>query len=226
MFNFLKPTEQSRRQLVRASRQGDLQRVRYLVTALKTAVDSVANETEGSALWNAAWNNHLDIVTFLIESGASVDAISWRGEPAIIGAASRGHLAVVRYFVQQGAETRKGNCYGDSALMTASCGGHLLVVKFLAPLSEKEKTNNDGKTALILATEKNQLDVVQFLCFELEVHVDAAGIDGRTALFVAALKGFLAIAQSLVKHGADKEKADNYGDSPLRAATRQVHPSY
>ena len=227
MFNFLRPTEQSRRQLVRASREGDVKKVRYIVTTLKTAVDwPHGNDIEGSALWNAAWNNHLDIVSFLVESGgASVDLVSWRGEPAIIGAASRGHLAVVKYLVQKGAEIHKGNCYGDNALMAASWGGHMSVIKFLAPLSEKEKTNNDGKTALILASEKNQLEIVEFLCVELGANKDAAGIDGRTSLFVAALRGHLAVVQCLVEQGADKEKADNYGDSPLRAAARQVHSS-
>ena len=221
MFSFFKPSEQSRRQLVHACRDGNLERVRYIVTTLKTAVDWPGNEIEGSALWNAAWNNHLPVVEFLVEAGASVDLVSWRGESALVGAASRGNIAVVTYLVSKGAETRKGNCYGDSALIAAASGGYMSVVLYLKPLSEIDKTNNDGKTALILASEKNQLQVVEFLCVE-GANKDAAGLDGRTALFMAAVKGHMAIIQCLVKHGADTEKVDNYGDSPLRGAARQV----
>ncbi len=68
-------------------------------------------------------------------------------------------------------------------------------------------TNNDGSTALVLASSKGNLEVMKFL-FELRADIDAADKDREIALLTASGSGHLEVVKYLIEKGADVNAAD------------------
>ena len=60
-------------------------------------------------LYTAALKGHLEVVRFLVESGANKDqGTTDKGATPLFVAAEKGHLAVVRLLVESGANTDQG----------------------------------------------------------------------------------------------------------------------
>jgi ankyrin repeat protein len=85
--------------------------------------------------------------------------------------------------------------------------------------------NQDGITALSLAAQEGNLDMLRCLATELGANnVNQASPDGFTPLDTAALKGRLAVVRYLVEElGADVNHAIKDGATPLVAAAYMDH---
>ena len=81
----------------------------------------------------AAQNGHLEVVQFLVESGAKKDqGRTDDGSTPLFIAAENGHLEVVRFLVESGANTDQCRTSdGAMPLVIALQQGHLEVVQFL-----------------------------------------------------------------------------------------------
>ncbi|KAL4779383.1 hypothetical protein BJX76DRAFT_340953 [Aspergillus varians] len=64
----------------------------------------------------AAKNGNLEMVQFLVENGANIDATDDNGSTALMLAVSQGAEAVVRFLIGQKADTQKQDGFGDTAL--------------------------------------------------------------------------------------------------------------
>jgi ankyrin repeat protein len=91
--------------------------------------------------------------------------------------------------------------------------------------------DDEGKTALILAVEKNCAEIVKALVARKKDVVDDSGkiiqpkidlnakdSDGNTALMLAAKKGHLEVVQELMKAGADVTVKCRFGETALMMA--------
>ncbi|RLN91982.1 hypothetical protein BBJ28_00022491 [Nothophytophthora sp. Chile5] len=78
---------------------------------------------------------------------------------------------------------------------------------------------NDTWTALMVAAEKDRLNIVQFL-LDADVEMDARTSQGYTALLLAAWRGHLGVVRALVSHGAAVDLADAKGHTPLMMAAK------
>ena len=78
-----------------AAEQGNLEAIKELVQENPQLVIA-ADDREYSPLHNAAYNNHLNIVEYLISQGADVNAASGNGSTPLHGAAYYGHPEIVR----------------------------------------------------------------------------------------------------------------------------------
>lgn len=76
-----------------------------------------------------------------------------------------GHVQDVDHLLSLGADVSAVNADGQNALMLASCGGHLDVVSALLDHNRDgvNSTDSDGWTALMIATECEQFEVMQKL---------------------------------------------------------------
>ena len=97
--------------------------------------------------------------------------------------------------------------YGDTPLYVASQEGHVEIVK--APLAQPNINVNQAQTdsewkgisPLWIASFNRHAELVKNLLKKSEIKVNQAQTtDGRTALYIASIKGFLEVVQVLLLH--------------------------
>jgi len=181
-----------------AVERGDLARVQRSIA--EGADVDVRGRWNSTPLIMAAWDGHLDIVTYLTQQGADLDAQYDAGNSALIVAAWHGHLEVAQYLVGQGADIHVKNKGGHTALTWAAEHGHLEIVKLLV----EHGADVNGAEALTAVCEWGQaVEVVKYLIgkgAELEARADR---DGFTPLVAAAYRGNTDVVQALLAAGAD-----------------------
>ena len=104
---------------------------------------------------------------------------------------------------------------GYTVLTWAIENNCLELVKFLIDLKDK-----DGKTALILAAELGDYDMVTVLIYN-GANVSIANNKGVSALMAAAFRGYKDIVDLLILNGADVEQRYINGSTILMAASQE-----
>ena len=90
--------------------------------------------TEGGAeteLHAAAWEGNADEIVYLVEAGASVNAVDSAGETALHGAAAWGRVDAVSALTRRGADVSIAETAGLTALHWAASHGNLETVQVL-----------------------------------------------------------------------------------------------
>jgi ankyrin repeat protein len=167
------------------------------ITAFAQAAEPGSRKTTAasSALHEAEDKNDVETVKKLIRQGADVNARNARGWPVLVAAASDGHVEITGFLLQSGARVNeKEESNGGTALFWAALEGYPHVVKLL--LDKKADPNIKAK-------------------------------NGTSPLMAVALTRApkqppeatkIAIAELLLKKGANVNEPDNYGALPRGAA--------
>lgn len=88
-----------------------------------------------------------------IKSGANVNAKDNGDYTALMWEAGGGYTETVNALIKAGADVNAKTIFGETALMQAARYGHTETVNALIKAGADDLTDNDGKTALIRATE-------------------------------------------------------------------------
>lgn len=230
---------------LKAAEKGDLAGVKAFVEKYgKQAIDvrdrdwSPRNEplwktNQKTALRIASWEKHTDIVKYLIENGADVNAPDKRGYTPLM-VSHDPEMAVL--LLDAGAKIDQKRNDGGTALMWPTTAE---MIKFLVSRGANvEARNKEGETALMLAAEGNRAGGYATVAGNLNAFLDA-GADpnardhqGRTALMHAATHAvyhsgsidedevFLDRIKLLIERGADPELRDSNGDTAEMIARR------
>jgi ankyrin repeat protein len=107
----------------------------------------------------------LEVVTYLMQSGADINAAGGMFNHTILHRAAReGHLDVLQYFISLGARVNVGDRNGWTPLHFAALYGHLSIVQFLVQSgADTNIKDKDGDTALDWARHNNKPEVVEWL---------------------------------------------------------------
>lgn len=171
----------------------------------------------------AATTGHTDVVRFLVENHANVNAVNLNKVSALMEASWRGHAGVVGCLVEQGSEINAATKNGSTALMWAAKAGRGEVV---ACLVDHGADVNDcdvrGQTSLMLAVTYERADVA-FHLVEHDADVNKKDCAGTTALMLAAEIGHLEVVRYLVDHGADSQASNKAGQTATRLAATSGH---
>lgn len=147
--------------------KGDLDRVKAEIDSGKDVNSKdIAGQT---ALMYASEQGRLEVVKYLVENGADVNAQSGghgRGT-ALIYASAANRITVMEYLLEHGADINATTPFNETALFWATAKGHVKAVNLL--LNKKADTkikNKKGKAALDLAKDLNREEIERMLSGE------------------------------------------------------------
>ncbi|BES89667.1 Hypothetical protein NTJ_02474 [Nesidiocoris tenuis] len=134
----------------------------------------------------------LDLIEYLLDQGADVNAVDGKGNTALLNAFRfRGqdhNYRLIRLLLDRGAEVNVKNSQGESPIF------------------------------IVIASDNNvDLSVLQLL-IDHGADVDMTDSSGTTPLMLAVLHDSSEIAQLLIRNGADMTKKNQNGDTPLHLA--------
>jgi len=98
--------------LMMASLQGELDMVKLMVDGMEAEV----NKTGWTALHYAATTGHNDVVKYLLDHAAYIDAESPNGTTPLMMAARGGHIETVKLLLDEGADMRLKNQQGMTVI--------------------------------------------------------------------------------------------------------------
>jgi len=219
-----------------ASSNGDLELVRALIKA--GADVRGKNQLGTTAITEAAIVGSAPIIDALLKAGADPNTKNPEGETPLMAVARSGHVDAAKRLVEAGADVNAKESFGDqTALMWAAAQSQAEMVKFLAThgadvnargvIRQWERKviteprpkdmNKGGFTPLLYAAREG--------CVECARHLIAAGADPdledpdrMTPLNLALFNLHFEFAAFMITAGADIDKWDLYGRSPLYMA--------
>jgi len=115
--------------------------------------------------YNNRANDYLDIIKYLIEKNANVNAQeSWYKESALHIACKEGKVEHVQYFLEHGANIELQNIYGDTPLHIACEKGRIQIVEqLLEKGADINALNNVQKKPIHSACATGQIKVAKLL---------------------------------------------------------------
>ncbi|XP_075891211.1 poly [ADP-ribose] polymerase tankyrase-2-like isoform X2 [Nelusetta ayraudi] len=231
------------RQLLEASKTGDLETVKRLCTPQNVNCRDVEGR-QSTPLHFAAGFNRLAVVQFLLQHEADVHAKDKGGLVPLHNACSYGHLEVAELLVLHGAVVNVADLWKFTPLHEAAAKGKYDICKLLLQHgADPTRKNRDGNTpldlvrngdvdvqdmlrgdaALLDAAKKGCLARVKKLC--TQDNVNCRDTQGRhsTPLHLAAGYNNLEVAEYLLLHGAEVNSQDKGGLIPLHNAASYGH---
>ena len=219
-----------------AASNGDIELVRALIKA--GANVKLKNQLGTTAITEAAIIGSAPVIDALLKAGADADTRNPENETPLMAVARSGNVEAARLLVEARADVNaRENFGGQSALMWAAAQSQPEMVKFLASRGadlnargvvrqwerkvitepRPKDMNKGGFTALLYAAREG--------CVDCARHLIAAGADPDledperiTPLNMALLNLHFEFAAFMIKAGADVNKWDLFGRSPVYMA--------
>ncbi|XP_067618406.1 uncharacterized protein [Eurosta solidaginis] len=189
-----------------------------------TNVDS--NEAIGgfTPLHAAAECGYLELVNFLLQNKADVNARNDRDWTPLHAAALNGHLEIVNALILKGANVNASVIDGCTPLHYAIENGHEKVANILlkhgANANVVDKTYNN--TPLHYAAKDGYEKIVKALLIN-KANASITTVEGITPLHFAVQSGHLKIVVALLEHGVNIRAKDKNNATPLHYAAESGH---
>lgn len=171
----------------------------------------------------ACMENHLGVISFLIQRGSELNTSGVSGWTPLHVACAQSHPQAVKKLLalglQRGLNINAKDGDGWAALHIAAYQGEVDIAKTLiekgARLSE---LNRDGWNALHVATSKGHENVVRLFLERKPQFIDERTPDQSTALHLAVSNGYLSLANTLILNGAKVHAQNEKGWTALHQA--------
>jgi ankyrin repeat protein len=201
-----------------------------LVSLLKNFIEDKGAKLyiKNEFLIEASFNNHKDIVAFLLEKGIGINQTDQNGRTALMEASEYGHVEIVKLLLaKENIEINQKDKYGQTALIWASRQGHVEIVKLLLAKENIEINQTDninGNTALIWASIYGHVEIVKLLLAKDNIKINQTDGLGRTALMWASEQGHEEIVKlQLAKENIEINLKDKSGCTALMRASSRGH---
>ena len=159
---------------------GDIAKVKE---CLQIGANPNATHNDMTALGLAAELGHQDIVEYIVEKGADIDAKDNKGRTPLMLAAEGGHRAIIEYLITRGAHVNSQDNDGNTVLMHAAAGmiednKKLETIRFLIEHCKADTAimNNQGQGILKVSAACFAVIVVKYLINECKIPVDLAAL--------------------------------------------------
>ncbi|KAJ5741100.1 hypothetical protein N7493_000972 [Penicillium malachiteum] len=176
----------------------------------------------------ASLKGQSEVVEYLINQGVNINSKTEHGITAVIAAAWAGHSRVVEILLINHCPLDAIPGDGFTALHYGALKGHVNVVRLLCESGANiEQTKSLGFTPLLEAALKGNSDVVELLlrygANPSSVAQGVYGMNGFTALHLAAIIGHTRMATLLIENGCDFEIKTSEGFTALEIAEGRGH---
>jgi len=198
--------------LIVAATNGNLDCVKVLLK-YKADIESRCNDDDpdGNAplLRAACSEGHVNVLRYLVENGADVNALTYKNRTPLMLACLRGHLNTATFLMEHGADVNIHDNDGTTAVhyvvdnVSDSRDFLSCLVKHGADVNALAKNN---VTPLMSAIARGKVNAATFLV-EHGANVDLQSKHGDTALHYAArhpIQGTHQIARILLSHGTSQ----------------------
>jgi ankyrin repeat protein len=208
-------------ELFEAAQKGDFETVKNLLTKYPDMKDVRRNG--GWTLLHMSLNSR-ELVKYLIEDGADIEARSDSQWTPLHSQAYGGHTDGVELLLEHGADIEAKHAYDMTPLISSIRWDRIAVAKLLVEKGANvDATNTLGRTPLIMSATEGYFELAKIF---LDNNADTSIKDDsykRTALHFAALNGHLNIVDALLKKGMDVDEKDRAGKTPLDYANNYGH---
>ncbi len=208
--------------LYAAVSKGQVQAAQLLIEA-GVNVNQVS-DSGWTPIHRAIAENHFKIFEMLAEKADLNQAMPSTGMTPVALAAEYGRMDFLRILLGKAppVDVRQKDLQDRTPLMRAIQNGHVNAAKMLIESMEAKHLNERDSnlvSALHLAIERNELELVQALILkEVDVNLEA-GPEAKTPLQLAVLGHKVEIANLLLANGANPRKEDRHGQSALSRGT-------
>ena len=203
-----------------ACEYGYIHIVRYLIEQQHAEINP-RNSAGMTPLYVAALNNQTNIVKYLCEKKATIDAKSKLEDTPLIVATKNKHEQNVQTLCDYGADVNFIDKDGDAPLhIAAKNSDSLIITCLLDHNADVNIKNSKEETPLHVACHYSNLNIVKKLC-EYGADVNAVSKSGNKPIHTASLYNHYKIVKYFIeeKH-IDKEQENDYGSTPLQVAVR------
>jgi ankyrin repeat protein len=197
------------------------------------------NDYGATPLSEAAVAGNVEVIERLLKAGAKVDAANADGQTALMIIARTSNVEAAQLLLKRGAKVDQREAWRQqTALMWAAAEGQPAMVRLLvkagADANARSLENNferqvtaeprmqarpaGGMTPLLFAARRGCAECARILVEEGRADVNLTDPERVTPLLLAALNLNYDTAALLLKLGADVNKWDTWGRSPLYAA--------
>lgn len=144
----------------------------------------------------------------------------------IFSAARSNDTVQMAEYIKQGIDINQANAKGFTPLILAVYNNNAEAVKFLISKGAKvDAQDMSGNTALMGATFKGYVNMVDILLSEGKANVNQINANGASALIFAATFGQKEIVEKLIAEGADVTIKDSRGKTAKDHAVMQENES-
>jgi ankyrin repeat protein len=219
-----------------AAANDDLELVRALIAAKANV--SAKNQFGTTAITEASIIGSEKIIDALLKAGADPNTRNPEGETPLMAVARSGKVEAAKRLLEAGADVNATESFGgQSALMWAAAQGQGEMVKLLASKGadlnahgvvrqwerkvitepRPKDMNKGGLTPLLYAAREGCVDCVRYL-IAAGADPDSDDPERITPLVMAIMNLHFEAAAELIRGGADLDKWDLYGRSPIYMA--------
>lgn len=146
-----------------AAKNGNLEKVKMLLESEPQLADARDSSGKTPLHW-ACMGVHQDIINYLVDKGANVNAQDNNRVTPLHSLSIRGQGECVKLLIEKGAKVGLKNINGNDALFYAAYAGHKDIVEILCDNGANiNSKNNSGLTPIDLAIDNNHHKTVQFL---------------------------------------------------------------
>mmetsp|Transcript_6497 Transcript_6497/g.23095 ORF Transcript_6497/g.23095 Transcript_6497/m.23095 type:complete len:766 (-) Transcript_6497:95-2392(-) len=215
-----------------ACRTGNLEAVKGLVNVDRNR--ALREDASGQTpLHRVAAYNHMEILNFLIDCRADVNALDRYGDSALKKAIFNGHYEVVFRLIEMGADVNVCDHTGKTPLHFAAEKGDAACVELMIEKGANVNAEIQGQhylTPLHLAAIHGHNSVCKALLAAGSIIDSQAGKDHSCALHLASEGGHTTTVRLLIGEGADVSIRDKHGRKAVHVCkdrkTRDVFDSF
>ncbi len=200
-----------------AARRGDLARVKALVETDHGLLEAKTGAGK-TPLHFAAEGGRTEVVLYLLDKGAEINARNAESETPLHYAAGYGHMDVINLLLERGADVNARSSQGDTPLHYVRFNGFIPVAQALLDHgADAGARNGQGDTLLVAAFSRGRRDLIDLLLSRGAV-VDARGGESLKLLALAVERGQKDLVEMLLSKGVEVKAEGESGNRLLHAA--------